>query len=101
MKLSHTLRVTSAVFDDPTLLCLSSRGLLPVKGVEVPVELTCEVALKAPSDLPVGEALGSSLLYVGTGSGMVNHSSDRCHVQGAVESSVTATVEPMPARVAG
>jgi hypothetical protein len=39
--------------------------VLDLEGVESPVELARKVAPGAPSDLPIGEAFGSSLLDVG------------------------------------
>lgn len=53
-----------------------------------------EVALEAASDLFGGASFGAASFDVGAGVGLVGHAGDHGHVQGTVEPSATAAIEP-------
>ena len=74
-----------------TLLCLSSRGC--GRSVELAVDTAGEVALKASADLFGAASFGGAALNVGAGIWVAAHAGDDSHVQGAVQSSVSAAVE--------
>ena len=70
-------------------------------GVEGSVDLAGEVPLEDAADLFGRASFGASLLDVGAGFRIVCHSDDCGHVQGAVQASVSAAVEPVAGGVPG
>ena len=66
------------------LLCMSSSRRRCDRGVELPVDLTGEVALERAADLARGAPLRGALVDVGAGLGVHAHAGDDGHVQGAV-----------------
>src|SRR5215471_15365306 len=79
-----------------TLLSLSrTSGKIHRLG-ELPVELAGDVALEAAADIPDGLPLGGAPGDVGTGPGGAAHPDQRDGVDGAVQRSVAAAVEPVP-----
>ena len=83
------------------LLCMSSSRRRCDRGVELPVDLTGEVALERAADLARGAPLRGALVDVGAGLGVHAHAGDDGHVQGAVEASVAAAVDAVSNGVAG
>ena len=67
-----------------------------VKGVELTVEGSGEVALEGSSDFAVAAAFLGAFGDVLPRSGMVNHPGHGDGVQGTIESPITAPVEPVP-----
>lgn len=57
------------------------------------------ISFEAAKDLLVGISFGSAFVDVVACLGMVRHPGNRDHVQGAVQRSVFAAVEPVPDRV--
>ena len=83
------------------LLCLSSFFVDGCGGVELAVDLAGEVALQAAADFSWGSALGGSLLDVAAGAWVHPDASHGRHVEGAIQPSITATVDPVAHGVAG
>src|SRR3954463_14848007 len=80
------------------LLWLSSRFLERLSGVggfEEAVDPAGDVALEAPFDFAWGSSFGGSARDVGAGLGVEAHARQHDGVQGSVELSVAATVEPV------
>ena len=67
-----------------------------VKGVELTVEGSGKVALEGSSDFAVAAAFLGAFGDVLPRFGVVNHAGHGDGVQGTIESSVTAPVEPVP-----
>src|SRR4051794_23150674 len=88
-------------FSRSTLLCLSSRQRLGVERFEGAVDLACEVALEAASDLLGGAAFSTSLLDISPCLGVVGHAGHCRHVERSVKPTIAAPVEPVAAGVAG
>ena len=81
------------------LLCLSSwiRGL---GGVELAVDLAGEVALQAAADLSWGSTLGGPSFDVAAGARVHPYASHGSHVQGAVETPISTSVDAVAHGVA-
>src|SRR5215204_7415611 len=81
------------------LLCLSSwiRGL---GSVELAVDLAGEVALQAAADLSWGSTLGGPSLDVAAGARVHPYASHGSHVQGAVETPISTSVDAVAHGVA-
>ncbi len=67
-----------------------------VKGVELAVEGSGDVALEGSSDFAVAAAFVSASSDILPCSGVMRHAGHRDGVQGPVEAPVTAPVEPVP-----
>ena len=61
---------------------------------------SCEIVLHASADFLFCSSFGLALLGVFDCFWVEGHSADRYHVQGFVEASVTAPVEPVSDRIA-
>src|SRR5690242_16738822 len=79
-----------------TLLCLSRSSCWCHGSGELPVELAGDVALEAAADFAWGLSFCSASFDVGAGAGAAAGSGQRDGVDGAVQGSVAAAVEPMP-----
>ena len=67
-----------------------------VKGIELAVERSGDVALEGPADFTVAAAFLGAFGDVVPCSGVVHHSGHGDGVQGSVEAPITARVEPVP-----
>ena len=67
-----------------------------VKGVELAVEGSGDVALEGSADFAVATAFLGAFSNVVPGSGVMDHPGHRDGVQGSVEAPITAPVEPVP-----
>src|SRR5919112_4144292 len=79
-----------------TLLCLSRPIRRLHRAGELSVEFAGDVALEAATDLARGLSLGGASLDVRPGPGTAADPGQRDGVDGAVQRSVAAAVEPMP-----
>src|SRR5215208_4219001 len=84
--------IRSGTLNLVNLLCLSSwiRGL---GSVELAVDLAGEVALQAAADLSWGSTLGGPSLEVAAGARVHPYASHGSHVQGAVETPISTSVD--------
>lgn len=82
-----------------TLLCLSSWSGDDRYGGQLSIDVTRGIAFQASADLAVGETFGASAFDVVASARVVGHASERCDVESAIESAVTAPVEPVTGRV--